>query len=352
MALYRRTMATCLILASMVVVGGCDPFSQPVSMMDEYVERLARVLEEPAEFSAVIAGSQLPRRRYRRLEMPELDINMLDFLSLYGCELQHVVGERNSVMGRVMQPLNQMRYELRFITAARECLPEISDETLRTAVKEAIDSKIGSLPVAVWNASWGGEEIESLVTLAKGPIPIDLDPSRVAQLSADLAQLNSALAAILAGEYQYPTAGIGVILQRWQSEHLVGQLIVSAHLAIARLDDAIQLLQSRIQGRPLCFRKQPGSQAKLVQGVLFNVYGREIQPYLAQIRRVRDALIPSMAVLAERQVSVMPVQFLPWYSRTLTLEGRLSIWTELDKAMARHTESWQRLMAQCGLEPG
>ncbi|MFP3442432.1 DUF3080 family protein, partial [Pantoea sp. SIMBA_133] len=74
------------------------------------------------------SASQLPRRRDRVLTMPELDMGMLDFLSLYGCELQYVVGEKNSVMGRVMQPLNRLRYEIRFIEAARDCLPDIEDE--------------------------------------------------------------------------------------------------------------------------------------------------------------------------------------------------------------------------------
>lgn len=84
---------------------GCNPFSDAESLTDEYLERLARVLDTaPVPRAELPAASIPPRRRERILALPELDLGMLDFLSLYGCELQYVVGERNSVMGKVMQP--------------------------------------------------------------------------------------------------------------------------------------------------------------------------------------------------------------------------------------------------------
>ncbi|MGO1233905.1 MAG: DUF3080 family protein, partial [Marinobacter sp.] len=152
---------------------GCDSFSDAEPMMSEYLERLGRVLEtSPAEVQALPAARPLPRRRERLLEMPELELGMLDFLSLYRCELQYVVGEKNSVMGRVMQPINRLRYEIRFIRAAEDCLPEIRDKELRGTLQDAVESKRDSLPRALWNATWGTEEIERLVTLSKGYFPV------------------------------------------------------------------------------------------------------------------------------------------------------------------------------------
>ncbi|MBC7184704.1 MAG: DUF3080 family protein, partial [Marinobacter sp.] len=127
------------VLASLLA--GCNPFSDARPMMDEYVERVARVLESDPQLSDITPASQLPRRRDRVLAMPDLDMGMLDFLSLYGCELQYVVGEKNSVLGRVMQPLNRLRYEIRFIEAARDCLPGIEDEDLAEELEEAVQAK-------------------------------------------------------------------------------------------------------------------------------------------------------------------------------------------------------------------
>src|SRR5690554_4330483 len=187
-------------------LAGCNPFSEARPMMTEYLERLARVLEAPAVSlpEELPPASQLPRRRDRVLDMPELDIGMLEFLSLYGCELQYVVGEKNSVMGKVMQPVNRLRYEVRFIRAAEDCLPEVDDEELGETLAEAIASKRDSLPRAVWNATWGTEEIENLFTLSKGFYPVGEGQLPVSDLLRDLEQLNETVRALSRQQLTFP----------------------------------------------------------------------------------------------------------------------------------------------------
>lgn len=337
---------------ALLALSGCDPFSQADSMMDEYVERVGRVLDRSAELQPIPSGDLMPRRRERRLTMPTLDMDMLDFLSLYGCELQYVVGERNSVMGRVMQPLNRLRYELRFIKAAQDCLPRIEKKELRSSIEQAITSKVESLPIAVWNATWGSEEIESLLTLSKGPLPTRLSAEPAAQLAGDMRQVNEMLAAVFAGDHSLSLESIGPIQQRWEAQHLAGQLFISAHLLTTRLGDATLLLQTRLNGRPLCLDQKPNNRSEQMEGVLYNVYSAEVQPYLAQVRQLRDDLIPPLARMAELQAETMPPDFHHWYREHLSLDNPEGLWGRLDAAMKRHTESWQRLLDQCGLTPG
>lgn len=344
----RAVVFVPLILA----LAGCNPFSEAGSMMDEYVERVARVLDGEAELSPVPPASQLPRRRHRRLDMPDLDMGMLDFLSLYGCELQYIVGERNSVMGRVMQPLNRLRYELRFIQAAKDCLPEIGRDDLKASVQQAIDSKTESLPIAVWNATWAVEEIESLMTLSKGHLPVNSQGNPVADLAADLNHLNQTVASLLAGNLAQRLDDMGEVHQRWQGAHRGGQLINSARLLIARLDDATVLIRGRLAGRPLCIGGKPNNQSDIVHAMFFSVYVEKVQPYMAQVRRARDDLIVPLETLARQQRGVMPEVFRDWYRRHLAVDHPDSLWRQLDQAMQRHTESWQALLGQCGLRPG
>lgn len=352
----NRTMLAWLPMVCVLLLAGCNPFSQAEPMMDEYVERVARVLDAEAELSELPALQHLPRRRERRLEMPELDIDILDFLSLYGCQLQFVVGERNSVMGRVMDPLNRLRYELRFIEAAGDCLPGIEREDLRLSVQGAIDSKRQSLPVAIWNATWATEEIETLFTLSKGYFPVaaearsSVDP--VSDLSSDMGRLNNTLDALLAGQIDPSLDYVGEVHQRWQAEHRAGQLLNSANLLIARLDDATAIIRTRLDGRPLCFDGKPNNQSDIVRNMFFSVYIERIQPYMSDVRRARQALIQPLFEMAQAQNEVMPEAFRLWSGRHLVLDGEASIWRELDSAMAEHTESWQLLLEQCGLRPG
>ncbi|SHK58654.1 Protein of unknown function [Marinobacter antarcticus] len=346
------SLARLLISGAIVfLLAGCNPFSDARPMMDEYVERVGRVLDLEPELSEIPAAELMPRRRNRVLQMPDLELGMLDFLSLYGCELQYVVGEKNSVMGKVMQPLNRLRYEVRFIRTAGECLETVDEEKLKALLREAIASKRESLPIAIWNATWGVEEVETLFTQAKGEYPVEAkDP--LSDLARDVRQLNKAVGALLEQSLDVDLVFWGKVHQRWQAEYLAGQLINSARLVTTRLGDAARLIRQRLEGRPLCLNGKPNSQSDIVQGMFFSIYIGKIQPYLADLRRARTDLIEPLSELAVMQAGSMPEQFEGWYQSVLALEGNKSVWASLDKAIETHTKGWQALLEQCGLRPG
>lgn len=338
---------------SALLVAGCNPFSDAESMTDEYLVRLARVLDtELVSPSGLPEATIPPRRRERSLSLPELDLGMLDFLSLYGCELQYVVGERNSVMGKVMQPINQLRYEIRFIRAARACLPEINDEDLTDALETAIASKMESLPLAVWNATWGSEEIERQFTLSKGYFPVADPGNPASDLVRDLQRVNGQVEALLAGDLEVSLDNLGEVHQRWQADVLAGQTLNSARLLVSTLNAGSMMLGRRIEARPLCLNGKPNNQSDIVQNFFFNVYIGKVQPYMSSVSRARDSLIAGFAKLARQQNAVMPKSFASWYQRHLSDGTEGSLWLELDQAMARHTQHWQDLLEQCGLRPG
>ncbi|MGO1691483.1 MAG: DUF3080 domain-containing protein [Marinobacter sp.] len=342
--LFFLAVMACLLAA-------CNPFSDARPMMDEYVERVGRVLDVEPAFSEIPASERIPRRRNRVLSMPDLELGMLDFLSLYSCELQYVVGEKNSVMGKVMQPLNRLRYEVQFIKAAGDCLNTVEDEELKDILNQAITSKRESLPIAIWNATWGVEEVETLFTFAKGEYPVEAaDPA--SDLARDARQLNKAVAELLEQNFDVDTDFWGKVHQRWQAEYRAGQLINSAHLVTTRLGDATHLIRQRLEARPLCLNGNANNQSDIVQGMFFSIYIGKIQPYLADLRRARTDLIEPLSRLANMQSDVMPEHFQRWYESTLALKGGKSIWANLDKAVADHTKSWQTLLEQCGLRPG
>lgn len=214
--------------------------------MDEYVKRLANVLDVEPNYSELVAIERIPRSRERTLSIAETDINMLDFLKLYGCELQFVVGEKNAILGRVMQPLNSLRYELRFIEAARTCLAEIDNEQLRQKVVVAIETKQQNLPRVIWNATWGTDEIAQLTSLSNGLYQPEQSQHEISQYGNDIQYLNDVIGKLQSGDYSVDLTYLGNIQQSWQYGSRAGQLHNSARLLITRLDDATQILQQRI----------------------------------------------------------------------------------------------------------
>lgn len=327
---------------------GCTPDSGVPDMMDGYVESVADAMELRPELSDITPVSQIPRRRERVLDMPDLDMGMLDFLSLYGCELQYVVGERNSIMGKVMQPLNRLRYEARFIRATKACIPETDNESVQEKLEEAIKLKVETLPIAVWNATWGVEEIERLFTLSQGYYPMADDDKTLAKLASGVKRVNKTVRGLLGGNTGEPLDYVGGVHQLWQAEHRAGQLLNSARLLIARLDDATALLVERVEGEPLC----PGADSEELPAGLMetytNVYGGGVEGYLESIEQAKEVLIGPLNRLATQQSKTMPSAFRGWYRHYLDTDDTDSVWGQLDRAITDHNERWRQLLSQCG----
>lgn len=343
-------MRPLIVLLVCLSLAGCAPDSGVRDWMDSYVAEVADALDlSSPELAGIDPVGQMPRRRERVLDLPELDMGMLDFFSLYGCELQYVVGERNSIMGRVMQPLNQLRYETRFIRAAQDCLPEADREGVKEELEEAIKSKSKTLSVAVWNATWGVEEIEKLFTLSQGYYPRDGSEALVAELAAGVRQLNQTVAGLLAGNSDEPLDYVGEVHQRWQAEHRAGQLLNSVRLLTTRLDDATALLVARIETDPLCPEEGSGRPSEALEEIYRKSYTGGVEVYLGSIEAARKALIEPLERLAARQSDTMPDAFREWYRRHLKSDNAESLWQQLDRAVEAHDRRWQQLLGQCGV---
>lgn len=339
---YLIMPLVCLYLA------GCAPDSGVPEMMDGYVVSVADALEVRPELSDIAPVPQIPRRRERVLDMPDLDMGMLDFLSLYGCELQYVVGERNSIMGRVMQPLNRLRYETRFIRAAKACISETDGEDIQEELKEAIAHKTGTLPVAIWNATWGVEEIERLFTLSQGYYPGSGDDKVLAELSSGIKRVNQTVRGLLDGNTSEPLDYVGGVHQLWQAEHRAGQLLNSARLVTARLEDATALLTKRVEGAPLCSGAESEAPPDELVDIYTDGYGDGIEDYLGRIEKAREALISPLDTLAAQQSETMPSAFRDWYRLYLDTGNTNSVWGQLARAITAHRERWRQLFSQCG----
>ena len=345
-------MRAILLALCAILLAACDPFSRPEPMLDEYVKRLGRVLDREAVLTPVPAAPALPRMRERVREIPVISVSMLDFLGLYGCELQHVVGERNSSLGRVMHASNRLDYELRFLRASDECLTGIRREALGERIGEVTERKRDALGSVVWNAVWGTREVEALLTRSKGPLPVSVDRNAVSELAADLRTMNQTFAVLLDGDVQVHVPALDPVYQRWLSQAFVGQTIRSAVLLSTRLDDASTLIESRLGGEPLCPRRLRTRSADNMHGLFVAVYASHVQPYLAQVQRARHDLIPSLTQLARLDDGPHGAVFSRYAEAALFEHGEHSEWRAFDASVARHTRAWQALLEQCGLAPG
>ncbi len=345
-------MRAVAILVVVFLTTGCDPFTQPESMLDEYNRRLARVLDLEPQLTPVPAAPGLPRLRERVREIEPITLGLMDFLRLYGCELQFVVGERNSGLGRVAHPLTRLDYERRFITAAEDCLASIERESLAEQLIVATAQKRQSLPDAAWNAVWGSREIESHFTRSRGPLPVHADHNHLGTSVHNAALLERRIRNLLNGELEQDLAALDAVYQRWLYDPLAGQALRSAILVTTRLDDASGLIEQRLGERPLCRDGRTNRQAEILRNMFGAVYAAEVQPYLANVQRVRRELLPPLLALASFRESSPSESFERYVLTVLDDSAEGNHWQAFDQAIARHTRAWQDLLDQCGMRPG
>lgn len=349
---HRVTLPAALVVLS-VSLTGCDPFASPQSLFDEYVERTARVLDESAVTSQVPTAPSLPRRRERVRALPSLDVGMLDFLSLYGCELQYVIGERNSIMGKVMHPGSLLDYELRFVRAADECADEIRSDRLRGRLAEVVEIKRAALPDVAWNAIWGSEEVEHLLTRSRGPLAVGHDRDMAGTMASELAALSAVVDAIGKGRTDVNIHSLDSMYQRWHSRALAGQAVRSALLATTRLEDASRIVEARLGERPVCARPDHRPRAaEQMRGMFMTVFVGHVQPYLAEVARVRREIVEPLARLADIGEASRSPAVMTYAEQALRDARDDSVWARFDAAVARHVEAWQALLEQCGMRPG
>lgn len=329
----------------------CDPFSEPDSLLETYTDRLAYVLDVELAPADSIAVQTFPRPRDRRVDIDELDISMLSFLSLYGCELQVVVAERNSILGRVMTPLNELRYQLRFIDKANQCLPALDDDTLKETLRQAMQHKRDNLAAYFWNAIWADEPMAAMLSRSKGLYPISTPTQQVSELSRQLETLIRLSEQLETISDESAFDDVGEIQQRWLFSPVAGQLLNSAKLVITQLNQGSEMMLHRLENRPLCYQHQPNTQSVRLKGLFFSVYIGRVQPYLAKTSQAGEQVFSRLHQLAASQKTVMPEAFTAYHHEVLGVDVEGSIWQQLDEAIQLHTKRWQQLFSQCGIQP-
>lgn len=175
----RRSRASGLAVAvvtllSLALSTGCFP--GPTGWLDDYLTRLERVTGQPNPASDLRPDPlRYPDRRTRVADLDALSANRMGLVrsrTLRRCGLQDLVGDRNSALGKVMQPSRRLAYEVEFIRRVNACLPTLEGDadlaTLATELQTARDAKMEALPALIWNATLGSDEVAQGFAVGEG----------------------------------------------------------------------------------------------------------------------------------------------------------------------------------------
>ena len=333
-------MASLRAAALALLLAGCaDP--GPGGAFDTYLQRLARPLETAAAERRTPTLAPPPRPAKLRLPLAPGRLDALDFLELRGCQLQVTVGKRNSSLGRLAAPSQELLLELEFLRLAPACIRHLEDNAqsaLADTLRAALASKREELPARIYNATLASEEFRDLW---QAPQTLNDYPESTSSAPiAALATVNGLASQWLAGDYAADNRKFELLLSE-VTRGDAGALLAALKMQQAALQAANSMLQSRLQRGPLCRGPLVPDQVDILKNVVEKFFIRGIQPWSATLRRREHALLPQIRQLEQQLAAVLPPRYRQWKTR------REALLTSASDAPRRHVEQIQSLLADC-----
>ncbi len=277
---------------------------------------------------------RLPAHPQRSITLPRRTTDISGFLALQGCALGERIGERNSVLGRVMMDSQRWVYEAAFLGDAARCLTGLAP-SLRTELQAVVDEKRDELPKVVANAIWAGPEIQHLLALSGR----DLDPGADPAASSAVVALDT-LRTLAAAPLAVTSAELEQALQTLRRSTVGGDLLRTLELLQHDLDAAADRLEAAADD-PDCDR---------LRDVFERHYSAVVQPHLARTHRAGAALQAVLWDLYQETAGRLTAELpeLAAYAAQLAPDG---VWGRYTAALARHTAAWQRVGDRCHFLP-
>lgn len=358
MQLLRQLSVT---VTAAIILSGCSEVT-PESVLENYRDRVANVLDSEVTAPPEHHFPAFPDKRDRVWPIQDLRTGLLDSMELGDCDLLPLVVERNSSLGKVMTPSALLSYELRFFEKLHPCQLALqsgeleSEEGFKSLINTIFQVKAENLDAVVWNGIFSSDEVSSQFSHSKGPIPLTGNSG----FQDSLRSLNYLIAITKNAEEfeQLQTFSLPNELPQQEdyffnlySSEYGGQLQSSLKLLIKNLNQTADLINRKLDDRPLCFKQRPNEKAEILLNVFNKFYAGEVQPYMSLIHREGQLWMEAMNVLLSFGGDSRPTAMQTFFTVAYDLNSPTSYWSQYQAAIQVHTKAWQRVLTQCGLMP-
>lgn len=319
------------------------------SQRSDYEIRLARVLEVellPADQPLLL--TPLPSERQLTLAIGSHgDIGLLELLQLGDCQLGEVIARRNSSLGKVAGVSQQLHSARDFIQAAPDCIRirQRDNPELAGQLQQALTSYQQQWRRYWWNAWVAGPEWRGFASLGAA--------HRAATgegiWSASLQALDYALGQRQRwqdGQLDYGSGEMEQSLQTLLQGQALGRWQRTQAEQTAALYRINQMLEQRLQQRPLCPAGRKTPTADILQNVLIRFYVGELQPQLSATDRYGLAVLERLAQLWPQSEGEPPTVWADWLA---ALQAQRQ---QLLAASREHVVISNRWLSGCGMAPG
>lgn len=335
-------MARGCVMFILLLIGGCDSGRSAEGLLEDYLVRLGRVLAQEVPPVERRPALRLPPMRELQVVVEPLSIDLLDYWAFRECGLAPLLGERNSVLGRVMVPSQALHMDGRLIRQLAYCEAMIDDEELLALTRELLTQKQAQWPQRYWNATIASPELRQFWSYASEPLPPNgAESFRTA--TAAMAFL-VALPTAIYGEKWPVRDTMEMHYQQLESYELGGRLLLSLQLARDYLLVANLMLDAAIAQNSLCpYGLQP-RELSYARNVMSQRFAGTVQPWLATLNRHANAVLTAYDALIAAQAPELQPRIAPFQASTKRL------FEEFKEANRAHVERWKMLFTNCNSE--
>lgn len=333
----------CIFLALLLGLSGCDgdaTASGPANLT-EYLRRLSAVTgvalpPPPPDLDTL----DVPRD-----QIPDLagssKIDLLDFLSLSGCELQINLARRNTQMGRIASPSQRLLLDLEFMALAPSCAlllrergnNELADRLIQVS-GERQDWMVQSISQAIlmgpeWQQFWR-------LPQALGHYPDDTSSLMITALN----RLVSAADSWLGGDWVASNREFELLLSDLRAGD-GGALLLAYHRVAQDLGRANAMLAETEDTSPLCPYGKPTERSKTLERVVSRFFVGNVQPWLVALRQRKEMLLGPIRELETLLSDTQHPSYHGWKSRRDILLDQQPL------LIRAHIEHIQHALAEC-----
>ena len=335
MSLRILLFTGCLLLSS------CEQAPSGVDALETYIVRLSGATEVAA--SPLTGNNRWEPPKATQSAIPSAEqIDLIDFLSLSGCELQINLGRRNSQLGRSASPSQRLLLDLEFMHWAPACarfLREQDNIVLAATIERASEQRQRWLPLSIREAVLAGPEWKSFWS---APTSLDHYPQETdSTIVQTLTQLTQMVRRWMGGDWLASNRDFELLLSELRAGD-GGALLLSMDQVAQQLTRANDLLMRAEREKPLCPFGRKTDRSQAVEAVVQRFFVGEVQPWLVQLRGRKELLSAPIAALEAPLMDVQPDQYRSWvHRRNALLESQADL-------IRNHVHVIQQVLSQCG----
>ncbi|USD64313.1 DUF3080 family protein [Vibrio sp. SCSIO 43136] len=314
-------MKRILVITSVFIAGCSDP---TLNMFQDYIERIARVQEQPV-IASTFEPTTLPPQRALHIDIEPVTIGLLDSYQLRKCGLFGLIADRNSILGKVQDQFRLFDYQRQLIAGIEVCLASgtLTDE-LETSLKHSYLLKQAQLNSYQHNLLLTSKAMQKQLG---GQIWLTAEhQTQVSEITGVLEALNLAL-----------SNGVGEVAplqEQLEKLPVLGRLDHSLQHATHWLNLTTRQLRAN-DSQIHCGKNRDRSRFTILNNVFNQGFVAKIQPYLAELDSYYYDLEPNLNLFQPPMVI--------GYTHPISKHHQ-----EFRQATLDHVQYWQGLFKRCG----